>query len=171
MNVTACLSFYCNAFSSPHVVVNFTSSVRHHLSDGSGVGLHFTVYGNILNLVVVDDIGLRRCIDMRVSRTLTRRALTCDQFRVNLLVFTVSFFTPQDIESSVVQFRFGDPNDADRTVVKPYRTELRQAHGQRTTSTETRCTDSHLDRRNRFRKSQKRDSFRPPRPMLLPLYP
>ena len=53
-------------------------------------------------------------------------ALTCDQIRVKFREFTVPGFATEDIESSVVRFRFGDPTDNDFTgIFHPFRTELR----------------------------------------------
>ena len=75
-----------------------------------------SVDGHILDLVVVNNIGFRICIRELVDMLLRRRAMTSyDTFHIDNLELTILRFTPQDVESSVVEFRLGDPCNIDMT--------------------------------------------------------
>ncbi|MDE0317631.1 MAG: hypothetical protein OXM61_22360 [Candidatus Poribacteria bacterium] len=65
----------------------------------------------IFSLVVVHDIRFGCRINLTIIDPFTYGASTLDQVSIDLLVFTVPFFTTEDIKSSVVKFGFGCPNE------------------------------------------------------------
>ena len=93
-------------------------------------GRPHAIDGDILDLVVVNNVGFRSCIREGIHMLFRRRAVSSDDtFHVDNLVFTVLAFTPQDVESSVVEFRFGDPLDVNvSSLLITNRTELRQRY-------------------------------------------
>ena len=93
-------------------------------------GRPHAIDGDILDLVVVNNVGFRICIRELVDMLLRRRAMTSyDTFHVNNLELTGLALSTQDVESSIVQFRLGDPCNIDMTrLLVANRTELRQRY-------------------------------------------
>ena len=93
-------------------------------------GCPMPINRDVLNLVIVNNVGFRSRIREGIDVLFTRRAVTSDNtFHVNNFKLTVLRFTPQDIEACVVQLRFGNPLNIDMPcVLVAHGTELRQGN-------------------------------------------
>ena len=86
-------------------------------------GRTLTIQRDILDPVIVHNVGLSGCIREGILMLLTRRAVTRNEsLQVDNLEHTLSALATQDIEPSVVQFRLGDPCNINMTCVTGLRT-------------------------------------------------